>query len=86
MSITVVSESSHAGGGSLPEVEFPTFCVSLRPRDTGVNEIESRLRGAPAPVVARIRDDRLILDARTVMDEQVNLLVESVVSAIKSPG
>ncbi len=67
----------------MPEVKFPTFCVSLRPRDTGVNEIESRLRGAPSPVVARIQENRLILDARTVLDAPGTPLVESVVRALK---
>jgi L-seryl-tRNA(Ser) seleniumtransferase len=81
MDIAVGRDKTYAGGGSLPDVEFDTWVVTLMPRQMSVNEFEKRLRRANPPVIARIKDDRLILDARSVMDGQVKALTEAVVSA-----
>ena len=47
--ISVVQDMSKAGGGSLPDKEFQTFAVEIRPEGISVNELERRLRHACAP-------------------------------------
>lgn len=42
--IEVIADRSQAGGGSLPEVNLPTFAVSIKPVNISVNELEKRLR------------------------------------------
>ena len=81
----VTEDSSRAGGGALPEAEFPSFAVSVKPRGISVNELESRLRRGSPPVIARIKDDSLLLDARTIGKDDIKVLV-STVSAAFSPG
>jgi len=70
-----VRESRSAiGGGSLPEVTLPTFVLALPPGDP--DGLLARLRACDPPIVARIEDDRVVLDPRTVMpweDEAVVL-------------
>jgi len=78
--IRVVQDRSKAGGGSLPEAEFQTFAVQIRSGAVSVNELERRLRQGQPPVIARIREDALLLDARTVMEQEIKDLA-SVVSA-----
>jgi L-seryl-tRNA(Ser) seleniumtransferase len=78
--IRVLQDRSKAGGGSLPEAEFETFAVQIRSAGIPVNELESRLRRGSPPVIARIREDALLLDARTIMDQEMKDLVR-VVSA-----
>jgi L-seryl-tRNA(Ser) seleniumtransferase len=80
--IQVVSETSRAGGGALPEVELPTFVVSIKPVDVSVNTLERGLRDGKPPVITRIKDDRLLFDMRTVNNRELKILVECIVSAL----
>lgn len=57
---------SEAGGGALPGVELPSWAVAVRPRSDKVEAWERRLRRHRPPVFARIADDRLLFDVRTV--------------------
>jgi L-seryl-tRNA(Ser) seleniumtransferase len=80
--VDVVKDSSKAGGGSLPEMDFPTFAVSLKPSGISVNELESRLRNRPTPVIARIKDQALLLDARTIRNQEIGEVVRAVSSSL----
>ncbi|MBI5102678.1 MAG: L-seryl-tRNA(Sec) selenium transferase [Nitrospirae bacterium] len=71
----IVSDSSKAGGGSLPEVDFPSFSVSVRPSHLSLNELERRLRKGSPPIIARIKGDALLLDARTIRDDEIGHIV-----------
>ena len=82
--IRVVQDRSKAGGGSLPAAEFQTFAVQIRPGAVSVNELECRLRQGLPPVIARIRGDALLLDARTVMEQEIKDLVRAVSAVISS--
>ncbi|MDA8432813.1 MAG: L-seryl-tRNA(Sec) selenium transferase [Nitrospiraceae bacterium] len=82
--IRVIGDSSKAGGGSLPEIEFPTHAVAIRPSAVSVNELEQRLRQGLPPVIARIREDALLLDARTVRDHEIREIVAAVFSALST--
>ena len=79
----IVPDQSRAGGGSLPEVDFPTFCVSIRPAHIRVNLLEKRLRTGNPPVIARIREDALLLDVRTVQNAEVKTLTNCIISALQ---
>jgi len=59
---------STVGGGSLPEETLPTWLLTLSPRRP--NHSAAWLRRQSPPVVARIEDDRLTLDPRTVFESQ----------------
>ena len=56
------------GGGSTPAQSIPTWLIVIEPKD--VMEAEKRLRLEDPPVIARIEDDRLLLDLRTVFPEE----------------
>jgi L-seryl-tRNA(Ser) seleniumtransferase len=61
-----VRESRSAvGGGSLPEVTLPTFVLAVPAGDPDL--LLARLRRCDPPIVARIEEDRVVLDPRTVM-------------------
>jgi len=76
--------TSLAGGGSLPTREIPTSLVAVRSTIVGVNELEKRLRQLASPIVARISDDELLMDLRTIPEEEFPLLIRGFVS-ISSP-
>jgi L-seryl-tRNA(Ser) seleniumtransferase len=82
VSIDVVEDLSQSGGGALAEVPFKTYAVSIVPSGLSVNALESRLRRGNPPVIARIKDDALILDTRTVRNKEIELLVKAVRAAL----
>lgn len=80
--VSVIRDSSKAGGGSLPEVDFPTYAVCIKPAVVSVNALEVRLRSGRPPVIARIKEDSLLLDARTIRKQEIGDLVRVVASAL----
>jgi L-seryl-tRNA(Ser) seleniumtransferase len=81
--VRVMGDSSQAGGGSLPEVQFPTHVVSLKPEKISVNELEERLRRGEPAVIARIQENFLILDARTIRDQEITTVARAVAAALR---
>ncbi len=76
----VRASTSAVGGGSLPEVTLPTFVLALP--GGAADALAARLRRADPPVVARIEDDRVVLDPRTVMPGEDDAVVRAVKGAI----
>lgn len=73
---TLKEDVSMPGGGSLPESGVKTFVVAIKPSHT--EEFAKKLREAQPPVIARIKEDFVIFDARTVQEEEIPLLVKAV--------
>ncbi|MBI5027041.1 MAG: L-seryl-tRNA(Sec) selenium transferase [Nitrospirae bacterium] len=80
--VEVMTDQSRAGGGSLPEAGLPTFVVSIMPSYISVSALEERLRKGVPPVISRIKEDALILDARTVRDSEIKDLIKNIKSAL----
>jgi len=80
--IRVMADTSRAGGGSLPERDLPTFVTAVKPDSISVNELEETLRKGTPPVIARIREDTLVLDARTIRDNDIATLVQRIKAAL----
>lgn len=81
-SVDVIKDVSQSGGGALPGTEFETFAVAIRPLNISVNFLEERLRRGNPPIVARIKEDALLIDARTVRDSEIVILVNRVKAAL----
>jgi L-seryl-tRNA(Ser) seleniumtransferase len=69
-----IDGTSTVGGGSAPGAELPTRLVELSREGMSADRIEQHLRSLDPPVIARIQDDRVVLDLRTVLDDEVELL------------
>jgi len=80
--IDVMADTSRAGGGALPEVDLPTYVVSIQSAEISVNELEERLRKGNPPIIARIKEGSLILDARTVRDKDFEGILKGIRSAL----
>ena len=64
--VTVGRQVSYLGGGALPEEGMPSFAVQIGAPGSKAGALAHRFRMAPVPVVARIHEDSVILDMRTV--------------------
>jgi L-seryl-tRNA(Ser) seleniumtransferase len=80
--ITLIEGKSQSGGGSLPEVDFKTYVVSIRPENLSVNKLEEKLRRCEPPIVARIQENSLVIDPRTITAEEVPLVIRGVQEAL----
>ena len=65
----VVDGTSTVGGGSAPGAALPTRLVEIRRDGLSADQIEQHLRALDPPIVARIQDDRVVLDLRTVLPD-----------------
>jgi L-seryl-tRNA(Ser) seleniumtransferase len=65
----LVSGSSAVGGGSAPGVPLPTMLLTLARDGMTAASLEAHLRTLATPIIARIVDDRVALDLRTVPEE-----------------
>jgi L-seryl-tRNA(Ser) seleniumtransferase len=63
------------GGGALPLTELPSFACAVE------EELAAPLRAAEPPVIGVVRDGRLLLDCRTLTDEEIDEVAAAVRSA-----
>lgn len=82
--LEIVDGASLVGGGSTPTQSLPSKIIRIASARYSASQLEQRLRRAPAgiSVIARVEDDRLILDLRTVFPEQEPLLLKTLASAL----
>ncbi len=81
ITVEIADGESTVGGGSLPGETLPTRLVALplpHPDRTA-----DALRAADPPVIARIEGDQLVLDPRTVLEEEEQELLRAVVKAMR---
>jgi len=82
---TMPSEST-IGGGSLPGATLPTWLVVIP--HASPDALAAQLRAAETPIIGRIENDQFLLDPRTVLPEQEELLLQSVLqhAAVDAAG
>jgi L-seryl-tRNA(Ser) seleniumtransferase len=72
---------SSAGGGSFPLLQLPTTLIEVSISGASPHRIEETLRLATVPVIGRIHRDRFLLDARTLLDCDLQDLSASLTEA-----
>jgi len=85
-SVSTTEGFSQMGSGSLPEQNLPTRLVAVEPKSMSPDALALRLRSQPTPVFARIQDDRVLLDPRTLLDGEEKLLVDVVLESLQTAG
>jgi L-seryl-tRNA(Ser) seleniumtransferase len=78
--VSFMSGASAVGGGSAPGVELPTVLLAIARPGRSANELDAALRALDPPVIARIEDDHLVLDLRTVDGADDERLTELILS------
>jgi L-seryl-tRNA(Ser) seleniumtransferase len=85
----VVAASAKVGGGALPLLELRGPAVAVSVPGVSADELAARLRASEPPVVGRIENGRLLLDPRSLTDEdagQVAAALRASVSGRETPG
>jgi L-seryl-tRNA(Ser) seleniumtransferase len=82
--IDTADDVSRAGGGALPLADIPTCVVAIAPSMMSVDAFERELRlGAQPSIIARISEDRLLIDPRTLVSpEEEDFLIHRVAEVL----
>src|SRR5512145_291942 len=66
-----------AGGGSLPTQDIPSAVVAVKCAKMPASRMEAKLRQAPLPVIVRVDENEILLDLRTVAEDEFGFIVEA---------
>jgi L-seryl-tRNA(Ser) seleniumtransferase len=77
LSIKLLPETSQVGGGTMPGVELATYCIALTHKKGGAF-LSKQLRAFKVPIIVRIKDDEVLIDLRTVSEQEEALLLEAI--------
>jgi L-seryl-tRNA(Ser) seleniumtransferase len=75
--IRLLDRSSRPGGGSMPMLELPSKCLGVTVEGMSANTIENALRRHSPPVISRIEDDMIIMDMRTIQDDELEIIQQA---------
>jgi L-seryl-tRNA(Ser) seleniumtransferase len=84
--IALTSGVSAVGGGSAPTIDLPTVLLAIERPGLSAASLEERLRALDPPVIARIEDDRVVLDLRTVPVRDEARLAQLLTGWVDAPG
>jgi hypothetical protein len=79
--VAVIAGASAVGGGAAPTLEVPTWLVAVTHPAHRPHDLHARLRAADPAVLARVAEDTLLLDLRTVAEEDESVLRRTLRSA-----
>ena len=75
-----------AGGGSLPTREIPTVLVGIRAASLSAASLEEKLRHWKTPVIARVSEDQVLFDLRTLEAEEFPEIRDALAAIIAAEG
>jgi L-seryl-tRNA(Ser) seleniumtransferase len=82
VTVEVIASTARVGGGALPLLELPGPVVAVTAAGVSPDELAARLRLGDPPVAGRIEGDRLLLDPRTLADDEIEAAGRAVAAAL----
>ncbi len=82
--LRVTRSTGRAGGGSLPLLGLEGPVLTVTPHAGGAEALHARLRRGNPPVVARVREQAVVLDPRTISEVEVDFVVRAVAEALRA--
>jgi L-seryl-tRNA(Ser) seleniumtransferase len=73
--VVVEQDASEAGSGSLATVSLPTWVAAVTVNGMPSDEIARQLRLVPVPVFGRIKDQKFLLDGRTIRNDEIEFVM-----------
>lgn len=76
--IKVVESISKVGGGTMPDVELPTYVLALKHEKMSTQHLANKLRTeCDPPIIVRVQNEEIFIDLRTVTEEEEKVLVRA---------
>lgn len=76
--IELIPGESALGGGAGPTSTFPTTLIAITHPEKSAQEIEQQLRTSTPPIISRISDAKVLLDLRTVFEDQIPEIIREI--------
>ncbi|MGI6317236.1 MAG: L-seryl-tRNA(Sec) selenium transferase [Dethiobacteria bacterium] len=76
-------EKAKVGGGSLPQALLPSCQLTLRYPGISAGKLAERLRQARPPVIVRVKRDMVLIDLRSISEEDDRLLLDTVAGLLQ---
>jgi L-seryl-tRNA(Ser) seleniumtransferase len=83
LDLELLAGESALGGGAGPTSTFPTTLIAITHPKKSAQEIEHELRTFSPPIIARISEGKVLLDLRTVFDDQLPAIRTALAAIIK---
>jgi L-seryl-tRNA(Ser) seleniumtransferase len=83
LNVELVTSESALGGGAGPTSTFPTTLIAITHPSKSAQEIEQELRNYSPPIIGRIAEGKVLLDLRTVFDDQLPVIRAALASIRK---
>jgi L-seryl-tRNA(Ser) seleniumtransferase len=80
--IGIQQGTGRVGGGSLPMGDLPGPRVDIHPKRISAGRLENNLRSGTPPVIALVQEDTVLIDPRTLLAEQAEIIPELVAKAL----
>jgi L-seryl-tRNA(Ser) seleniumtransferase len=76
--VEVVRANARAGGGSLPLLDLPGPVLALRTPRVAPLALAAALRANDPPLIARVHNNRVLVDPRTLSDDELELAAAAI--------
>lgn len=76
-SVEVKEDLSCIGGGSCPEEYFESYAVFLSFKDFTAEDIKKKLLQFRIPIIVRIKDEKVLINTLTLLDDDINIVIEA---------
>lgn len=81
--IQIEKEDGMIGGGSAPNVVLTNIVLEITHPQKGVFKIAKLLREGKLPIISRIHNDKLIIDVRTVSEDEISLIAQKFIDVLQ---
>ena len=79
----LIDDYSQAGSGSLAGYNIPTKAVAIKPQGISAQKLSDQLRQREVPILARLKDNRVLFDMRTILDGEDTEIVNAIKEIIR---
>ena len=86
LSVSLIDIFSRPGGGSLPLLKLPSKGVGVKVEGISANALEKQMRNDECPIIGRIEEDLFIMDLRTILADELQLIENAFKRILKKAG
>jgi L-seryl-tRNA(Ser) seleniumtransferase len=86
LSVSLIDIFSRPGGGSLPLLKLPSKGVGVKVQGISTSAVEKQMRNNECPIIGRIEEDLFIMDLRTILDDELQLIENAFKHMLKKAG